>query len=135
MQRRATRFFVSCSKNPKIRLNYKSSMLTLNLLPVSHWLECRDLCFAFKCNNGLLNVQLEEYIQISSGRTRSTSDNLNLYLVHHYRTSLFGDSFFNRIVQLWNSLPLTSLALLKHHLNLLLHVISFRSVSSDLHQC
>ena len=56
--------------------------------------------------NSLINVQLDEYIQISSGRTRSSSDSLNLYPVHRYRTSLFRDSFFNRIVLLWNSLSL-----------------------------
>jgi hypothetical protein len=106
VQRRATRFILNCSKDPNIRPTYKSRLIALNLLPISYWLECRDLCFAFKCINGLLNVQFDKYIQISSGKTRNSSDNVNLYPVHRYRTSLFRDSFFNRIVQLWNSLPL-----------------------------
>ena len=106
VQRRATRFILSCSRDPNIRPNYKTRLIALNLLPISYWLECRDLCFAFRCINGLLNVQFDKYIQISSGRTRSSGENLNLYPIHRYRTSLFRDSFFNRIVKLWNSLPL-----------------------------
>ena len=105
VQRRATRFILNCSKDPNIRPNYKSRLTSLNLLPISYWMECRDLCFAFKCIKSLINVQLDDYIQISSGRTRNSSDSLYLYPVHRYRTSLFRDSFFNRIVPLWNSLP------------------------------
>ena len=92
VQRRATRFILSCSRDPNIRPNYKTRLIALNLLPISYWLECRDLCFAFRCINGLLNVQFDKYIQISSGRTRSSSENLNLYPIHRYRTSLFRDS-------------------------------------------
>ena len=106
VQRRATRFILSCSRDSNIRPNYKTRLIALNLLPISYWLECRDLCFAFRCINGLLNVQFDKYIQISSGRTRSSSENFNLYSIHRYRTSLFRDSFFNSIVKRWNSLPL-----------------------------
>ena len=106
VQRRATRFILSCSRDPNIRPNCKTRLIALNLLPISYWLEYRDLCFSFRCINGLLNVQFDKYIQISSGRTRSSSENLNLYPIHRYRTSLFRDFFFNRIVKLWNSLPL-----------------------------
>ena len=106
MQRRARRFILSCSRDPNIRPNYKTRLIALNLLPISYWLECRDLYFSFRCINGLLNVQFDKYIQIFSGRTRSSSENSNLYPIHRYRTSLFRDSFFNRIVKLWNSLPL-----------------------------
>jgi hypothetical protein len=74
--------------------------------PISYWLECRDLCFVYKYMSGSFNVQLEDYIQVSSGRTRSSTDSLSLYPVHRLRTSLFRDSFFNRVVKLWNNLPL-----------------------------
>ena len=53
-----------------------------------------------------LNAQFYKYIQISNGRNSSSSENLNVYPIHRYRTSLFRHSFFNRIVKLWNSLPL-----------------------------
>ena len=54
----------------------------------------------------VLCFQMYKHIQISNGITRNTSENLNLFPILHYRTSLFRDSFFNRIVKLWNSLPL-----------------------------
>ena len=106
VQRRATRFILNCSKDHRVRPNYKSRLISLNLLPISYWLECRDLCFVYKYMSGSFNVQLEDYIQVSSGRTRSSTDSLNLYPVHRLRTSLFRDSFFNRVVKLWNNLPL-----------------------------
>ena len=55
VQRRATRY-LSCSKDPNMRPNYKTRLVALNLLPIAYWLECRGLCIAFKCINGLLNV-------------------------------------------------------------------------------
>ena len=106
VQRRATRFILNCSKDHRVRPNYKSRLISLNLLPISYWLECRDLCFVYKYMSGSFNVQLEDYIQVSSGRTRSSTDSLNLYPVHRLRTSLFRDSFFNCVVKLWNNLPL-----------------------------
>ena len=106
VQRRATRFILNCSKDHHVRPNYKSRLTSLNLLPISYCLECRDLCIVYKYMSGSFNVQLEDYIQVSSGRTRSSTDSLNLYPVHRLRTSLFRDSFFNRVVKLWNNLPL-----------------------------
>ena len=85
VQRRATRFILNCSKDHRVRPNHKSRLISLNLLPISYWLERRDLCFVYKYMSGSFNVQLEDYIQVSSGRTRSSTD-----------TSLFRDSFFNR---------------------------------------
>ena len=78
VQRRATRFILSCNYDPNLRPNYKSRLISLNLLPISYWLECRDLCFAFKCINGSYNIQLSRYACFSSGRTRSSASNLNL---------------------------------------------------------
>lgn len=45
VQKRSARSILSCSKDLKIQ----SRLLVLNLLPISYWLECRDLCFVFKC--------------------------------------------------------------------------------------
>ena len=47
VQRRATRFILSCNSDPNLRPNYKSRLISLNLLPISYWLECRDLCFVY----------------------------------------------------------------------------------------
>ena len=130
VQRRATRFILSCSRDPNIRPNHKARLIALNLLPISYWLEYRDLCFAFRCINGLLNVQFDKYIQISSGRTRSSSENLNLYPIHRYRTSLFRDSFFNRIVKLWNSFNSFKTNLYKHYFSKLHNIFDTDRLNS-----
>jgi hypothetical protein len=45
VQRRATRFILNYSKDYHVRPSYKRRLISLNLLPISYWLECRDLCF------------------------------------------------------------------------------------------
>ena len=105
VQRRATRFILNCSKDPNNRPNYKSRLIELNLLPISYWMECRDLCFMFKYLNGCFDVDLKDFVKIHIGRTRNSADTLKLYPVHRHRTSLFRDSYFNRIVIIWNNLP------------------------------
>ena len=60
----------------------------------------------YKCFNGLLDFSHDNYISLASGRTRSTASNLNLR-PQRFRTSLFRDSYFNRIVPLWNNLPIS----------------------------
>jgi hypothetical protein len=37
VQRRATRFILNCSNDHHVRPNYKSHLITLNLLPISYW--------------------------------------------------------------------------------------------------
>ena len=103
VQRRATRFILNCSHKVSERPSYKNRLNLLRLLPLSYWHEYRDLCFFFKCHHGLYNLDISSFTRFASGRTRSAS-NLNL-LNNSSRTSLFRDSFFNRISNLWNSLP------------------------------
>ena len=58
----------------------------------------------FKCITGVYNIPLGNFVSFASGRTRSSSQ-LNL-CPQRFRTSLFRDSYFNRIVLIWNNLPL-----------------------------
>ena len=47
---------------------------------------------------GVFDVDLKDFVRIACGRTRNSVDAFKLYPVHRRRTSLFRDSFFNRIV-------------------------------------
>ena len=105
------------------RPNYKSRLTELNLLPFSYWLECRDLCFMFKYSNGGFDVELKDFVKIASGRTINSTDTLKLYPVHRHRTSLCRDSLFNRIVNMWNNLPV--------HMRKSSSFISFKSRLND----
>ena len=102
MQRRATRAILGCSSDPNLRPSYKSRLIYLNLLPISYWLECCDLFFFCKSLHGAYNFPLNNFISFATGNTRSAT-NLNLR-PKSFRTSLFRDSFFDRIVPLWNNL-------------------------------
>ena len=50
-------------------------------------------------------MDLKDFVKINIGRTRNSTETLKLYPVHRHRTSLFRDSYFNRIVIIWNNLP------------------------------
>ena len=102
IQRRATRAILGCSSDLNLRPSYKSRFISLNLLPISYWLECRDLFFFYKSLHGAYNFPLNNFISFASGNTRSaTNPNLR---PKSFCTSLFRDSFLNRIVPLWNNL-------------------------------
>ena len=102
IQRRAIRAMLGCSSDPNLRSSYKWRLISLNLFPISYWLECRDFFF-YKGLHGAYNFPLNNFISFATGNTRSAT-NLNLR-PKCFRTSLFRDSFFNRIVPLWNNLP------------------------------
>ena len=100
VQRRATKFILQ-----NYELSYLERLRKLNLLPISYWLEIKDLIFFFKCKQGLYDLDISSFVTFSShrsSRTRSSKD--NLLQVNPCKTSLFRNSFFNRIVFLWNNL-------------------------------
>ena len=100
VQRRATRYILGCHRDPNSRPSYKSRLVSLNLQPICYWLECRDLLFLYTGVNGLLNFSLSNFIRFSTGRTRGAASSLNLRHFLCFRTSLFRDPYFIRIVYL-----------------------------------
>ena len=103
VQRRATKFILKDYDSP-----YILRLKKLKLLPISYWLEIKDLIFFFKCKQGLYDLDISCYVTFSSLRSsRSRSGQQNLLQPNSCRTTLFRNSFFNRIVFMWNSLPLS----------------------------
>lgn len=102
VQRRATKFILQ-----NYELSYPERLRELKLLPISYWLELKDLIFFFKCLHGLFDFDISQFVTFSSNVVSRTRSNQQKMLKSNpCRTSLFRDSFFNRIVFLWNSLPL-----------------------------
>ena len=99
VQRRATRFI--CKNN---ELSYRERLQKLNLLPINYWLELLGLVFFFKCMHGLVKLNISNFVSFNQGRTRCSTAGVYLK-TPRTRTSCFRDSYFNRIVNLWNSLP------------------------------
>ena len=60
------------------------------------------LCMLYKMNNGLVNVQINEYIQRN---TRSTRGNNQKFHQVRHKARVFKDSFFVNTVKDWNNLP------------------------------
>jgi len=58
----------------------------------------------YKSMHKYYNINVNEYTNIITGRTRNAM-NSNLW-PNRLCTSLFRDSFFNRIVPLWNNISL-----------------------------
>ena len=87
IQRRATRAILGWNSDPNLRPSYKSCLPSLNLLPISYWLEWRDLFFFYKSLHGAYNFPLNNFISFAIGKTR-TATNLNLRPKPFGRTSL-----------------------------------------------
>ena len=99
IQRRATRFICKISK-----LSNKERLLKLNLLPINYLLENLNIVFFFKGKAGLTNLNLDDLFVFCTGRSRRGSS--VLFLKNTFaRTSLFRDSYFVRISNLWNAIP------------------------------
>ena len=97
IQRRATKFILKDYES-----SYPDRLKKLNLIPLSYWHEIKDIIFFYKCKSGLYELDTNQFInQPLHHSTRSSSgDFLRPNLC---KTSLFRDSYFNRIVFLWNN--------------------------------
>ena len=90
-------------------LSYRDMLIKFDLIPISYWFEYLDLVFFYKCRNGLFNFDIFKYVTpYSKSRvTRNSFINID-YKPNLTKTSTFRDSYFNRIIPLWNSLPLNT---------------------------
>ncbi|KAK2561759.1 hypothetical protein P5673_015142 [Acropora cervicornis] len=123
VQRRATKFILRDYELP-----YRLRLVELNPLPISYWLELKDLLFSFKSKQGYFDIDISQYLTFSSQRSSHTSSSqAHMLLPNFCCTSLFRASFFNRIVFLRNGLPsstrdISSVLSFKH--NLFSHYLS-----------
>ena len=115
IQRRATKFILQDHDS-----SYSDRLKKLNLIPLSYWLELKDIVFFFKCKVGVYELDIQQFIK--QPRHQSTRSSSGDFLCPNLcRTSLFRNSYFNRIVNIWNNLPnniksSSSLSILKANL-------------------
>ena len=76
--------------------SYSDRLKKLNLIPISYWLEIKDIVFYYKCKAGLYDLDIDKYIERPCHRSTrsSTGDFLRPNLCG---TTLFRNSYFNRI--------------------------------------
>jgi hypothetical protein len=116
-------------------LSYSQRCTDLKLLPLCFKREINDLLFFFKCLHGSVKVDFStEFAFLASPRSlRSASD--ELLSAQPVRTECFKASYFNRIVRLWNLLPVSirrceSFTTFKKHVNSF-YVDKFASFNVD----
>lgn len=86
-------------------MSYVERCVELELLPLTFRREINDLLFAFKIIHNLVAVDFNEEMHIVSPSHSRTAHGI-LLEQRHVRTETFYASYFNRIVHLWNILPL-----------------------------
>ena len=86
--------------------DYKSRLLSLELLTLMMQLELYDIMFFIRClkdPSASNSFPVESYVHFSSGYTRSA---IHLKLKHSLsKTNTVRHLYFNRLPRLWNALP------------------------------
>ena len=90
---------------------------TLNLIPICYWHELLELTLFFKLTHGLVNVNSSVLHEVHKHgrRTRSSTSNVNKYIIKECKTSTYQKSFLIRTSRIWNclaELPLNRLFLI-----------------------
>lgn len=103
-QRKFTKYILSYPD-----LDYVQRLVELGLLPLSYRREIMDLTFYFKSKMGLGNSQLLTHVNTIENRgTRRASIRGNTLYPRKCKTETFKNSYTNRLVQIWNQLPLSA---------------------------
>ena len=105
IQCRATKFILN-----NYDLSYRQRLEQLHLLPLMYTYELNDLMFFIKTLKfPSTHFDISEYLQFVDHNTRSASTHK---LSHHrIKSSSYHTSYFNRIIRLWNSIPVIDLTL------------------------
>ena len=90
---------------------------TLNFIPICYWHELLELTLFFKLTHGLVNVNSSVLHEVRKHgrRTRSSTSNVNKYIIKECKTSTYQKSFLIRTSRIWNclaELPLNRLFLI-----------------------
>ena len=97
VQSRATKLILKCD----FSIPYPERLVKLGLLPLEFRREVLDLCFF---SNVFVDILTLTYVSFKSSRYSMGNSEAELSKVR-FRTDIFKFSFFNRIVDLWNGLP------------------------------
>ena len=107
VKRRATKFILQ-----DYHSSYKDRLITLHLLPLSSWFEYLDITFLLKCLQFPPDhFNIFDYVQFVSNSTRSASASKLKCTLPKSSINRVHFFYFNRVVRLWNSLPVINLSL------------------------
>ena len=100
LQLRATKFFLNDYNS-----EHRDRLVKLNLLPVNYWHENKDLVYLHKYLNEPSTTDAFRYVSTKVVSAMILSKNNLLLQSGFAHTQRFKSSYFNRTVDLWNSLP------------------------------
>ena len=132
VQRRATKYILHDYHSA-----YKERLISLHLLPLSLWFEYLDITFLINClkNPSDHYFNIHDYVQFISSNTRSSSSSKLKCTLSRSSNNHINFFYFNRVVKLWNTLPIIDLSLsfltIKKNLKLFLweHFINSFNIS------
>ena len=77
----------------------------MKLLPLEYRREILDLCFCFRCLKGYTDFNVLSHVNFEIPKYNISNSEATL-VRGLFKTDVFKFSFFSRIVELWNCLPL-----------------------------
>ena len=102
VQRRATRFILGYPAG----MNYKDRLLKLNILPLEYRREIADIVLLKKSKLGLTCINHSDYFRhVSESKYKTRNFDPRNYEVKFAKQTYLKNSYFYRVVSLWNSLP------------------------------
>ena len=103
IQRRGTKFILGQND-----ISYEDRLKCLNMLSLEKRRYLFDVVFLYKVLNGYLNIELTPLLNFYSKADPYKFRHVDDYSLkrNYARTTKFKNSYFNRIVEMWNSLPL-----------------------------
>ena len=85
--------------------NYKDRLTKLNLKSLQHRRLIFDLILLYKIINNLSDLNFHDYFKFKNSNYILRSHNLQIEAIYSFKTKQLGSSYFNRVVNPWNSLP------------------------------
>ena len=101
IQRAATRCILNY---PEIKCDQRCTMLHLH--PLTYRCEITYFLYVFKCIKGYHDVSWHNNIEVTSNSSLRSSNAGLVLRMKFVKTECFKISFFNKIIALWNALPL-----------------------------
>ena len=123
VQRRATKVLIKHKP-------YGERLKDLELLSLVSKRKYFDLIFLFKCRQGLCEIEISNYLEPAVNASYKLRNTELCYKMKQARTNALKFSYFQRIVKLWNDLPLNlrkcdSINTFKHDLTSILFHSNF----------
>lgn len=101
VQRRCTKFILN-----NYTSSYKDRLVSLHLLPLSLWFEFMDITFLISCiKYPQEHFNIFNYVQFVASKTRHSSCFKLKCLLPQSTSNHLNFIYFNRVVKLWNALP------------------------------